>query len=271
MDAKTKLVALIGNPVGHSLSPKMHNAVFSATGLNYAYLAFRVVDVKKAIDGVRALGFAGLNVTIPHKIEVMKHIDKVDSLAGKIGAVNVIVNKNGRLVGYNTDCFGAIRCLEKRTKLKGKKIALIGCGGAGRAIAFGLKEKRAKVFLVDRNEQKAKALAKKVKGKEIKRNELAGFKFDILINATPSGMSPKINEMAVDKKVLKKGLIVFDIVYKPVETKLLKEAKKRGCRTINGLEMLLEQGIASFELWTGKKAQRKVMEKALIKALKVRK
>lgn len=271
MDAKTKLVALIGNPVEHSLSPAMHNAAFAATGLNYVYLAFRVKDVKKAIGGVRGLGLAGLNVTIPYKIGVMKYIDKLDPLAGKIGAVNVVVNKNGKLIGYNTDCSGAIRCLEKRVKLKGKGVVLIGCGGAGRAITFGLKEKKAKIFLIDRTERKARELAKKVNGKAIKKGLLNKLDFDALVNATPVGMGPKKNKMPVGKNVLKKGLLVFDIVYNPAATKLLKEAKKRGCKTIGGLEMLLEQGIASFELWTGKRAPRKVMEKAIIKALRGRK
>lgn len=267
IDGKTKIVGLIGNPVEHSFSPVMHNAAFKKTGLNYIYTAFKVLDVGNAVKGIKALGIGGVNVTMPHKIAIIGYLDRLDRNAKKIGAVNTVVNKNGKLVGYNTDSIGAVKALEERIKLRGKRIALIGAGGAGRAIAVGLSKKKVEIIIADRSEKKAKSLAAKTKSSFARISELGKLNNDILINATPAGMKPNINSMAVPASVLKRSMLVFDIVYEPVETKLLRAAKKKGCRTINGLEMLVRQGAASFELWTGKKAPVDVMRKAISKRL----
>ncbi len=277
IDAETKVVALIGKPVGHSLSPAMHNAAFQQAKLNFVYVAFEVSEQQlgEAIAGTRALGFAGLNVTIPHKIAVLQYLDEVDELARKIGAVNTIVNRKGVLKGYNTDASGAVEALEKRTKLAGKNVLLLGAGGAARAISFALVERGACISVTDIMFEKAKELATALGGcaEAVQHNELAQVakSANILINASPIGMHPNINAMPIAKSLLNKNMLVFDIVYNPAKTLLLKKAEALGCRTIPGFEMLLNQGAIAFELWTGKRAQLTVMEKALKAGLGIKK
>ncbi|QQG40671.1 MAG: shikimate dehydrogenase [Candidatus Levyibacteriota bacterium] len=254
INSQTQLCCIIGNPVEHSLSPTIHNAAYDNLGLNFVYLSFRVTDVKNAIAGIRALGIKGISITIPHKITVMPLLDEIDKSAKEIGAVNTIINNNGKLKGFNTDYKGAIRALEEKTTLTGKHVVLLGKGGAGKAIAFGLKEKNASVFIVNRAIEKTKVLA------EIK-------KADILINATPIGMHPKTEESLIPKKYLHKNLIVFDIVYNPKETKLLKYAKEAGCAIVYGYKMLLYQAVSQFELFTNHKAPVAIMEEALLLCL----
>ncbi len=266
INAKTKVCAIIGHPVEHSMSPTIHNAAFQQLGLNYVYVAFDVVNVKAAIEAMRALDFRGYSVTIPHKVEVMKYLDRVDKLAAKIQAVNTVVNNNGLLTGYNTDVIGAIKSLKRRTELKGKKTALVGAGGAGRAIAFGLMEEKATLTIFDKDFEKARKLAKSV-GCSYNPMEKIDSSFDILINATPVGMHPKTNQMAVDEKILKPGMLVFDIVYNPIKTKLVETAEAKGCETISGIEMLIEQGAEQFRLWTGQEAPRELMKGVLLKEL----
>ncbi|MBI4053030.1 MAG: shikimate dehydrogenase [Candidatus Diapherotrites archaeon] len=275
MDSRTQICALIGSPIGHSLSPAMHNAGFRAENLNFVYLSFETTEAKAAIDAMRALGVRGYNVTMPLKQLAFGLVDELDPLAGKCGAINTIVNADGKLKGYNTDVLGAIGCLEKRTALSGKKVLLVGCGGAGSAIAAGLSEKKAGVFVVDRDAKKAEALAKKAGAKSVSPETIGGLQldmFDILVNASPAGMHPNEKELPLPEGVLEKllnnkKLIVFDIVYNPVETRLLKMAKIKGIETIGGTEMLLGQAIAAFELFTEKKAPAGEMEKALLSAL----
>lgn len=250
INSQTQLCCIIGNPVEHSLSPAMHNAAYKALGLNFYYQAFRVTDVKNAIAGIRALGIRGTSVTVPHKITVMQYLDEIDETAKSIGAVNTIVNINGKLTGYNTDYIGAIAALEEKTKLKDKNVVILGAGGAARAIAFGLQEKNAKITILNRNYDKTKLPT-----------------VDILIHATSIGMSPNISESLVPKKYLHKNLCVFDIVYNPKETKLLQDAKKAGCTIIYGYKMLLYQAVAQFQLFTGKNAPVNIMEKVLINNL----
>ncbi len=250
----TKLCCIIGDPVEHSLSPAMHNAAYKALGLNFAYLAFRVTDVKNAIAGIRALGIKGVSVTAPHKISVMQYLDTIDETAKKIGAVNTIVNTNGKLTGYNTDSQGAIMALKEKTTLPGKRVVILGAGGAARAITFGLDKKDTSVFTVNRTTQKEKVLA------EIKNS-------DILINATPIGMHPRAEESLIPKEYLHKNLTVFDVVYNPKETKLLKDARSAGCTTIYGYKMLLYQAVSQFQLFTGEIAPVSIMEKELLKNL----
>jgi shikimate dehydrogenase len=269
IDAGTRVCCLIGDPVEHSLSPLVHNAGYKALGLNYAYLSFKVSDIKQAVEGIRGLGIRGASVTIPHKTGVLKYLDKLEPLAERIGAVNTIVNDGGVLSGYNTDGDGAVKALEEVTNLKDKKAVLIGAGGAALAIASGLKAKGVRLVALNRTESKARELAEKV-GAEGYGNlkELAKIApADILINATSVGMWPKINQSIVPGELLHNRLTVFDIVYNPRETRLIAEAREKGCTIVYGYKMLLYQAAAQFELFTGLKAPLEAMESALAQAL----
>lgn len=234
LSAKTKFIIIIGDPVDHSLSPAIHNAAYKYLGIDdqFVYLGsnVKITEVKKITETMKVMkNFRGLTCTIPHKIEVMKYLDWVDETAKKIGAVNTVVNDNGVLKGYNTDWLGAIIPLEKVTNLKNKKVAVIGAGGAARAIVFGLISKGAKVKIFNRTKKKAFNLAKEFNCEAGGLNNQGEINnFDIIINATAVGMKPFEKEMPIDSKYLTKKQIVFDIVYTPFETKLLKEAKKKG-------------------------------------------
>jgi len=269
INADTKICCLIGDPVEHSLSPLIHNAGYQALGINYAYVSFRVSDIKRAIEGIRGLGIRGASVTIPHKIKALKYLDKIDPPAEKIGAINTIVNDDGVLTGYNTDGDGALQALEEVATLKGKKVVLIGGGGAALAIACGLKAKGVKVVVLNRTEEKAGKLAEKVNaegsGGLNKLSEISSA--DILINATSVGMWPKTGQSIIPKDLLHNRLTVFDIVYNPRETRLLAEARERGCAIVYGYKMLLYQAVKQFELFTGLKAPLPAMESALTQAL----
>ena len=276
----TRLCGLIGDPVEHSISPQMLNAAFESSNLDYVYVTMKVkkTELANAINGVRALGLHGLNVTIPHKVEVMKHIDSADKLALEIGAVNTILNRNGRLFGFNTDGIGAAKAIEESgTSLEGKKVVLVGSGGAARAIAFSLSRRIDGLTILNRRVERARGLAldlmKKRKSKasfgglaeQTLRRELSTAQ--ILINATSVGMFPSISRSVVDSSLLRKDLTVFDIVYNPLETRLLREASSVGARTVNGIGMLVHQGAEAFRLWTGKDAPVEHMRKVALKEL----
>lgn len=269
INADTKICCLIGEPVEHSLSPLIHNAGYQALGINYAYVSFRVSDIKRAIESIRELGIRGASVTIPHKVSAIKYLDKIDPPAGEIGAINTIVNDDGVLTGYNTDGDGALKALEEVTTLKGKKAVLVGGGGGALAIAVGLKARGVKLVVLNRTEDKARKLAQKVKaegsGGLKKLSEISSA--DILINATPVGMLPKTDQSIIPKDILHNRLTVFDIVYNPIETRLLIEAREKGCAVVYGYKMLLYQAARQFELFTGLKSPLPVMESALTQAL----
>ncbi|MBT4192004.1 MAG: shikimate dehydrogenase [Candidatus Diapherotrites archaeon] len=269
INAKTKVLAVIGKPIGHSMSPLIHNAALKKENLNVVYTAFEVNNVKTAIDAMKELDFIGYSVTIPHKIEVMQYMDEIDSLAKKIGAVNTVLNKNGRLIGYNSDCNGVINALKEKTILDGKVVYVLGNGGATRAIVTGLLDANAKVVVFGRDAKKVSEFATEfgIKGKVL---DDIDTNYDILVNATPVGMSPNIDAMVVSEDILKEGKIVFDIVYNPLETLLLKKAKANGCITIAGVEMFLEQAYIQFELFTGKKCPKEVMREIVFEKLKER-
>ena len=268
--AKTALYGIIGHPVSHSLSPAMHNAAFRTLNLDAVYLAFDVVDLKGAMAGVRALGIQGLSVTVPHKEAVMAYLDELDPVARRIGAVNTVVRKGGQLKGLNTDWLGAVKALQEEVaKLTGKQVLLIGAGGAARAILAGLREMGARVHVANRTEEKAKRLSEPFgatwSGLEIPED----LSFDILINTTTLGMAGENQDkMPVPEAVIKKADIVMDIVYSPLETRLLKTAKTLSKTTVNGLRMLLHQAVAQFEIWTGERAPIETMESALSGRLK---
>ncbi len=249
INAKTRICGLIGNPVEHSLSPIIHNAAFSMMRLNYAYVCFNVPrnQLSEAIEGVRALDFVGFNLTIPHKKRIIDLLDDVDENAEKIGAVNTVVNRKGILTGYNTDWVG----VEKSVDLLKKKVVIIGAGGAARAVVFCAIKNAAEVTIVNRTKEKAKIIAEEFGGDFGSLDRLKKLKGDIIINTTPVGMYPNSDESIADIEVLKNFTVAFDIVYNPIKTKFLKLAEKAGCKTIDGLWMLVHQGAEAFQLWTG--------------------
>jgi shikimate dehydrogenase len=267
IDANTSLFGVIGNPVAHSLSPVMHNQVFATIGYNAVYFAFRVTDPGSAIKGIRALNFKGVSVTLPHKVAVMEYLDEIDEIAAQIGAVNTIVNKQGRLIGYNTDCPGALQALRTRTSIKDKSVALIGAGGAARAIGFGLVAAGGRVTILNRTRVSGERLAADLQVQFLPLDEWAPNHYEILINTTPVGMHPDTDATPIPQEGLSKDMVVMDIVYNPLDTRLLKAAAAKKCRTINGVDMFVFQGAQQFELWTGQKAPVDVMRQAVLEAL----
>jgi shikimate dehydrogenase len=267
IDNETKVTGSIsGKP--SKLGAAMFNAAYQHLSLNILHIPFTVVDIKNAIAGIRALNIVGSAVSMPHKEEVMKYLDKIDPTAKKIGAVNTIANTNGVLTGYNSDWIGAIEALKEVTDLKNKNVVLIGAGGAARAIAYGLKESDSKVILFNKTQEKGKRLADEFDlefgGSLDKIGKIDDY--DILVNATSAGFHNG-NESVVEEEALKENKIVMDVVFVPTETKLLKLAKKKGCRVVPGYRMLIHQALFQFELYTDKKAPFEVMEKALLEVL----
>ena len=267
IDANTSFFGIIGNPVAHSLSPVMHNQAFATIGYNAVYLAFRVIDLDSAIKGIRALNFKGVSVTIPHKVAVMEYLDEVEETAATIGAVNTIVNNNGSLIGYNTDCQGALEALRTKTAIQEKSVAIIGAGGAARAIGFGLKSAAGRLTILNRSRTNGESLAADLHADFSPLNECQPNRYEILVNTTPIGMYPEMDASPIPEKDLSKEMVVMDIVYNPLETKFLKDAAARGCQTINGVDMFVFQGAYQFELWTGQKAPVEVMQNAVLESL----
>lgn len=276
IDVRTQFCGVIGNPVGHSLSPAIHNAAFRELGLNFVYLAWQVKAIGDAIKGLRALGnFCGASVTIPHKVAAIPFLDHVETTAQRIGAINTIVAKQGELTGYNTDATGALRALrEGGAELKGRRIIVLGSGGAARAIAFALAESSVeRLMLLGIEDHERIRLAQDIRSQTALTVE--DFHLDetslrrilpdahVLIHCTPVGMSPKADTTCIPASLLHSDLSVMDIVYNPVETRLLKDAKRAGCRTIPGLEMFLNQAAAQFEVWTNQSAPVDVMRRVL--------
>ena len=272
----TNVVGLIGHPVEHSFSPPMHNAAFNKLNMDYVYTAFDVNpnDLKTAIVGADALNIKGFNVTIPHKIEVMKYLNEIDEVAKLIGAVNTIDFKN--LKGYNTDGIGAIKAIGEVTNVKNKNVVIAGAGGASRAISFYLAKYGVdQLTILNRNVEKAQKLANDVLNSELidnvesdSINNMNLSDADILINTTPVGMHPNVDDVPIALAGdMHDDLVVFDAVYNPNETGLLKQAIEAGAKPVYGIKMLLYQGAESFEIWTGKKAPIDVMQEALIKYL----
>jgi shikimate dehydrogenase len=267
INGRTKITGLFGYPVEHTLSPAMHNAAFKSLGLNYCYVPFLVHPdyLEAAVKAIKALNICGVNVTVPHKENVIKFLDEINEEASFIGAVNTIVNSGSKLIGYNTDGRGFIQSLlESGILIEGKDILIIGAGGASRAISYYLSQKGRTLFIYNRSNDRAKRLVQDLK--KI-RNNVSFIKdvssierFHIVINATPLGLK-KDDPLPFDTSLLRKYQTVCDIIYK--RTRLIEEASKKGCVTINGMGMLLWQGIFAFELWTGKKPQVEVMRNAL--------
>jgi len=272
ISAKTKLCLVIGDPIRHSLGPQMHNAAFKELDIDdeYVYIACNVSpdSLGDFIGGVRAMGIRGVSCTIPHKTAVMKYLDSVDPVAEAIGAVNTIVNDGGVLTGYNTDWLGVVIPLEQLGPLKDKKVALLGAGGAARAIAYGLTERGARLTIYNRTLEKARELAEEFKADASSLNALEAIKgMNIIVNASSVGLHPNSNATPIGRQLITNRQIVFDIVYAPYETRLLREAKQQGAQVIHGTEMLLQQGMAQFKLFTGHDAPEDTMRRALRQAL----
>lgn len=267
INGTTLVHGIMGNPVSHSLSPAMHNGAFAATGINGVYVPFPVEDVAAAISGFKALGVRGVSVTIPHKQAVMEHLDEIDPVAERIGAVNTMVFHEGWLKGYNTDWLGANRALEDAMNLAGATVLLLGAGGSARAIGFGLLEAGAEVIIASRTPEPGQVLAKQLACPWHPLADIAELAAEAVVNATSVGMGTMRDMSLVPQAKIGSFPVVMDIVYAPLQTRLLKEAEEAGCRTINGLQMLLYQGAAQFELWTGQEAPVAVMAAELKNAL----
>lgn len=270
IDGKTKLYGIVGRPVSHSLSPAMHNSAFQALGENSVYLPFPVEDVAAALTGLKGLGIGGVSVTIPHKQAVMPHLDQIDPVARRIGAINTIIcvrqEDRVELHGLNTDWLGANRALEERLPLSDASVVLLGAGGSARAIGYGLLEAGSTLTLCSRTETRGRQLADELGCPWVSLTAVEQLSADILVHATSVGMAPEAHASLVPKSSLGRYRLVMDIVYAPLQTQLLKDADEAGCLVVNGLEMLLYQGVAQFELWTGRKAPVEVMREALMKA-----
>ena len=281
IDTGTRLCAVIGNPVAHSLSPRMHNAAFAAAGLNYVYVAFQVTDVEGCLRGMRALpSFRGMSVTIPHKMAVMPYLDEMDAMSHRVGCVNTITQEAGRLSGTVTDGLGALRAITGAgVSLQDRRVAFLGAGGAVRAVAFALADAGglARLSILGRTASRVEALANDLRratpapvhtgdlGTDLER---AIKEHDVLIQGTPMGMHGHDPESTlVPAAWLRPDHVVFDMVYRPIKTRLIRDAEKAGCNTIAGLEMLLYQAILQFETWTGVPAPRTVMREALLAGL----
>lgn len=268
IDAATSVYGVIGDPVSHSLGPVMHNRAFALTGCPGVYAAFRVTDVRAAAAGIRALNIAGVSVTIPHKISIINYLDAVDESAEKIGAVNTIVNTEGRLTGYNTDSEGAVRALSEHVVIRDRRIFVLGAGGAARAVAYGMIRQGGHVCIVNRSRDKGTALAVSL-GADFRPMDQADFRSaDILINTTPVGMHPLVEAMPIASDFLHPDMVVMDIVYHPLRTRLLQTAASLGCRIVDGVGMFVHQGAMQFERWTSRKAPVDAMKQAVYAALK---
>ncbi len=265
---KTRVYGVIGDPIGHSLSPVMHNTGFVARGVDAVYLPFLVRDLKDFIAAIQPLGIRGFSVTIPHKQAILRHLKECEPLAAEIGAVNtVVVRGDGSLAGSNTDYIGVIRALEKRLRIRGSRMLIFGAGGAARAAAFAVRRSGGSVAICARREKLGKSLARAVEGEFLPRRALRSEKFDAVINATPVGMHPLGGISPLSARELH-CRIVMDLISRPMRTELLKIAAKKGIATIGGAEMFLPQGFAQWELWTGKKAPEAEMRRAVLQELR---
>jgi shikimate dehydrogenase len=274
----TQVCAVIGNPVGHSLSPAIHNAAYEALDLDFAYVACPVEDVKGALTGMRAIGnFRGMSVTIPHKIEVMKYVDEVAQVDRSIGSINTVIHDGDKLIGLGTDGPGALKALaDSGVELADKNVLMVGAGGAARAIAFTLARNttRAELSILEIDEAVLRKLAADldagtdaiVKPVVSSNQSLAEAMetADIVIHCTPVGMHPNVDASLIPPELFRPGQVVFDVVYTPLETKLLADAKSRGLKTISGVEMFVNQAALQFEHFTGNEAPVEVMRRVVM-------
>jgi shikimate dehydrogenase len=277
----TRLYAVIGNPVAHSLSPAIHNAAFATRDIDSVYVACRVEDVKNALAGMRALeNFHGMSVTIPHKIEAMKYLDEISEIDRNIGSINTVINEKGKLIGLGTDGPGALKALvDAGVEISGKKILMLGSGGAARAISFTLARNTdlKNLSILDIDGPMLQQLSADLKAGTdasitsvlLDDHSLASAMAvaDIIIHCTPVGMHPKENASLIPAELFREGQVVFDIVYTPLETKLIADARSRGLKIIYGVEMFINQAVLQFERFTGVDAPVEVMRRVVMEHL----
>ena len=267
---RTQVYGVIANPVGHSLSPLMHNTAFATRKINAVYLPFLVNDLSDFLKAVPEFGIRGFSVTIPHKQSILKHLNQCEPLAAEIGAVNtVVVGRDGSLFGCNTDYVGILRALQKELRLAGSRILIFGAGGAARAAAFALANAGARVAICARREQSARELARATCGEALPMRALRTESFDAILNATPVGMHPHEGISPLSARELQ-CCIVMDLIYRPERTKLLKIAAQKGIATVSGVDMFVAQGVAQWEIWTRKRAPKAAMRRAVLSALRWR-
>ncbi len=269
ISGSTAVYGVVARPVGHSLSPVMHNAAFADAGLDAVYVPFFLLKNPAGFARSMAeLGALGFSVTIPHKVAAMNAVDEIEPLARRIGAVNTLVVKGKRLLGANTDAAAAISSIERASgDLRGKGVLLLGAGGAARAIAFALASRGARLTVANRTEERGRALAKETRASFVSMSELRRTPFEVLVNATSVGMRPKTDETPIRQGLIPGGSVVFDAVYNPLRTRLLREASERGAKTVDGLDMFVDQGAAQFRMWTGLDAPRDLMREEALKRL----
>ncbi|RAP54217.1 MAG: shikimate dehydrogenase [Methanosphaera sp. rholeuAM130] len=278
---KTNVIGVIGNPIEHSLSPPMHNAAYDEMDMDYVYVAFRIEkeDISKLIESAKVMNIRGLNVTIPYKTDVIEYLDEVDETARRINAVNTISFKDKVAKGYNTDGTGAVKSIEKYTTLEAKNVLVLGAGGASKAITFTLINNNInKLTIANRSRENACKLIDNLK-RECNFDNIEFIPIgeagdilgdvDIIINTTPIGMYPNVDvDTPIETGNINENHVVMDIIYNPLETKLLRQARKNGATTISGTNMLINQGITAFEIFTGKTPSYESFEKALLEQLK---
>lgn len=265
INGETKVIGFFGSTFKTSKMYAMYNAAFEVLNLNYTYIPFEVTDLKQAVDGIRTLGIKGVGVTVPYKIEILKYLDELDDNARRIGAVNVVINNNGKLIGGNTDGIGAVKALKKITTISGKKIILLGSGGAARAIAFALTDAKGMVVILNRTGKTAEELARSAGCRSNNMESLSDEMkdTDIIINATTVGMNPDNNKSLVPRQFLKPNMIVMDLVTNPENTMFLNSAQKAGCKIVFGKSLLFWQAVEKFKMFTGHDAPIKEMERTL--------
>ena len=277
----TQICAVIGNPIAHSLSPAIHNAAFAELDLDFVYVACRVEDVKNALAGMRALNnFRGMSVTIPHKIEIMKYVDEIAEVDRSIGSINTVINEQGKLLGFGTDGPGALKAIvDAGVDIDGKKILMLGSGGAARAISFtlALNAKLRELSILDVSENMLQQLTADlragtdaiIKSELLTESSLAAAmeNADVIIHCTPVGMHPNEDASLIPAEFFKPEQVIFDIVYTPLETKLLTEAKSRGLKVISGVDMFINQAVLQFERFTGVNAPIEVMRRVVMEHL----
>jgi 3-dehydroquinate dehydratase/shikimate dehydrogenase len=268
VDAATKVYGVAGDPVAHSLSPRMMNAAFRRENVNAVYLALHAKTIADLLKCVHQIPIHGLSVTMPYKEQIIHHLDNSDALTRKTGACNTVVRaQDGKLYGFNSDVAGVVQPLEQRLHLAGAKVLVLGAGGAARAAVFGLKERGAEVYILNRTPAPAQKLARQAKAKSIKRSDLKKLSFDIIINATPVGMGS--NTSPLNEKEIK-AKYVLDMVYSDAETRFVRLARAQGATVIPGTEMFVYQGARQFEIWTGKPAPLAEMQHEVQTALAAR-
>ncbi len=267
IDSFTQIYGVFGNPARHSKSPFIHNFAFQYYHINAVYLAFEPDEIAKSLEAMRALNIKGASITLPFKETVMAYLDRIDEDAEAVGAVNTIVNKGGMLHGFNTDYKAAVEPL-KPFGIQGKKVCIVGAGGAAQAVAYGIYKEKGRLVITNRNEKRGKILAEKYKADFFSLDDidsLLKIQPDILINTTSVGMSPNISDLCFPLDYLSPKTLVMDIIYTPLKTRLLHGAQLKGCRIIDGLTMFLNQGAQQFKLWTGINPDIELMRKIMLK------